>query len=109
MVVLCCVFARATVVARDRAKQRVGVVGSTSHEKDTILKGRTLSGARDGLFVWRLVYRQSTVSLYTLYAAAATTAGLSEFCRNKRRAPRQAAVRANHKRSRLGGKSKRAV
>lgn len=47
---------------------------------------------------------KSTVSLYTVYAAA-TTAGLSEFCRNKRRAPRQAAVRANHKRSRLEGRA----
>lgn len=45
--------------------------------------------------------RKYCLSLYTLYAA--TTAGLSVFCRNKRRAPRQAAVRANHKRSRLEG------
>jgi hypothetical protein len=54
-------------------------VGSTSHEKDTILKGRALSGARDGLFVRSAGSIQtSTVSLYTLYAA--TTAGLSVNC-----------------------------
>jgi hypothetical protein len=49
----CVVFACATVVVkyRDRAEQRVGV-GSTSHEKDTILEGKALSGARDSLFVW---------------------------------------------------------
>ena len=109
MVVSYCVCAQR--LSQETAGQsRVGVGSSTSHEKDTILKGRTLSGARDGLFVWRLVYRQSAVSLYTLYAAAAaaTTAGLSEFCRKQRRAPRQAAVRANHKRSRvLGRRSER--
>ena len=48
-------------------QSRVGV-GSTSHEKDTILKGRALSGGRDGLFVCRLMYRQvlSLSILYTL-------------------------------------------
>lgn len=46
----------------------MGVGSSTSHEKDTILKGRALSGGRDGLFVCRLMYRQvlSLSILYTL-------------------------------------------
>ena len=50
---------------QSRAAHRVGV-GSTSHEKDTILKRKALSGARDGLFVCRLVYTQYTVSLYSI-------------------------------------------